>query len=368
MKVLLLAPIVSHSIKWANSLVDSGIDVLLVGYGNDFELSKGTKFNFDVIYLNNKELKSHSNIFIKLYSYIKVVKRIINIVKEYRPDILHSHYATSYGFLGAITGFHPFVLSFWGSDVYDFPTKSILHRLFLKFNINKADILLSTSISMANEIKKYTNRDVQVTPFGIDLNKFKPLKQNIFGEDSIVIGTIKDLQPIYGIDKLLRAFSLLVKNNKDLNVILAIVGGGPEAKKLKDLSEELDITDKVIFTGAIPFSEIVDYHNSIDIFVALSRSESFGVSVIEASACEKPVVVSNVGGLPEVVIDNITGIVVNEPVINEAYKAMELLCYDKDLRNKMGKQGKYNVIEKYNWINNVESMIGLYNSFFKNNI
>jgi len=274
---------------------------------------------------------------------------------------LHSHYATSYGFLGALTGFHPFILSFWGSDVYFFPRKSFLHRKFLQRNIIKSDCILSTSKSMALEIQKYSSKNVKITPFGIDLNKFQPSKKHIFG-NSIIIGTIKDLQPVYGIDYLLRAFYLLVNRNKDLDVKLAIVGGGPEEKKLKELSDELNISDNVIFEGSVPFCKIVDYHNSIDIFVALSRSESFGVSVIEASACGKPVIVTNVGGLPEVVIDNITGFVVKESNVEEAYKAMELLCFNEDLRRKMGVNGRLNVIEKYNWDDNVSLMISIYNN------
>jgi len=76
------------------------------------------------------------------------------------------------------------------------------------------------------------------------------------------------------------------------------------------LVNHLDLDDVVTFAGEIPISKVVDYHNMMDIEVFLSKTESFGVSVLEASATETPVIVTNVGGLPEVVEDGVTGIVV----------------------------------------------------------
>lgn len=364
MKLVLLAPVVSHSIKWANSLADKGIEVLLIGYSNEIELNKGTNFKFKLVFLRDSDLASNSNSLIKIFSYLKVVKKVKKIISEFKPDIVHSHYATSYGFLGALTKFHPFILSFWGSDVYLFPKKSFLHRKLLNYNIGKTDVILSTSKSMANEIKKYTSRNIEITPFGIDLNKLNPEKKYILG-NSLIIGTIKNLDHIYGIDILLQAFSLLVKNNDDIDVKLVIIGGGPEEKKLKKLAIELAIQNKVNFIGPIPFEMIPDYHKSIDIFAALSRSESFGVSVIEASACGKPVVVSNVGGLPEVVDNNFTGIVVPVEDILSSYKALEKLTKDAQLRTWMGNNGVEKVAKEYNWVDNVDLMIDIYTNIIK---
>ena len=96
-----------------------------------------------------------------------------------------------------------------------------------------------------------------------------------------------------------------------------------------------------------------------------SMNESFGVSVIEASACEKPVIVSNVGGLPEVVENGVTGIVVPPANTLELSKAIEKLILDKTLRIKMGKAGRDRVETMYNWENNVSEMIDIYKGIVK---
>src|SRR5690606_14690363 len=113
--------------------------------------------------------------------------------------ILHAHYATSYGLIGALSGFKPFVLSVWGADVYDFPRRSKLHKKLFQYNLKKADLILSTSEIMRNELKKYTAKEVLVTPFGVDTSVF--CKKDIAEKDNSVIniGTIKSLEEKYGI-------------------------------------------------------------------------------------------------------------------------------------------------------------------------
>ena len=100
----------------------------------------------------------------------------------------------------------------------------------------------------------------------------------------------------------------------------------------------------------------------LDIYVALSTldSESFGVAIIEASACEKPVVVSNAGGLPEVVEDGVTGIIVPKHDEVSAANAIEKLLLDEELRIQMGQNGRKRVKELFDWNHNVAQMIDIY--------
>ena len=136
-------------------------------------------------------------------NYLKVLPELKKVIRGFKPDIMHAHFATSYGLLGALSGFHPFVLSVWGSDVFDFPKKSLLHRKILEYNLKKADKILSTSNVMAVETKNYTDKEIEVTPFGINIELFRPEKADRtastpFSESDIVVGTIKLLEDKYG--------------------------------------------------------------------------------------------------------------------------------------------------------------------------
>jgi glycosyltransferase involved in cell wall biosynthesis len=216
---------------------------------------------------------------------------------------------------------------------------------------------------MAVEANRYTNKAITITPFGINTDLFKPDKvQTIFKNGDIVIGTVRALKEVYGIEYLIRAFHILKRDTAECSLKLLIVGGGPLEAKLKNLANELELDNSVVFTGELPHDKIVDYYNMIDIYVSVSNSESFGVSTIEASACEKPVVVSNVGGLPEVVEDGITGIVVPPRDVAATAHAIEKLVLDQHLRQRMGKAGRERVKRLYDWNNNVAQMVSIYSS------
>jgi glycosyltransferase involved in cell wall biosynthesis len=103
----------------------------------------------------------------------------------------------------------------------------------------------------------------------------------------------------------------------------------------------------------------------IDVLVNISDYESFGVSVIEAMACGKPVIVSDVGGLKEVVENESVGIRVKVKDINETAGAIEKFYKDPELKNKVGLSGRKRVEELYNWENNLETMISNYKSLVK---
>jgi glycosyltransferase involved in cell wall biosynthesis len=90
---------------------------------------------------------------------------------------------------------------------------------------------------------------------------------------------------------------------------------------------------------------------------------SFGVSALEAMACEKPVVVTNVGGLPEVVIENITGFIVPPRDVAHLAKAIKILIKNPDLAEKMRKAGRIHVEKNYEWQDNVQTMVAIYKSF-----
>jgi len=360
MRLLLLSdPNSPHTIKWVTSLASEGIDIFLVGLGN-LQVRSYDSFSNVRIETVNVEITRQEGSFKKVL-YLKSLPLVKKIIRNFKPDIVHAHYATSYGLIGALSGFHPFVLSVWGSDVFSFPHKSPIHKMILKYNLQKADKILSTSYVMAKETSLYTKKEIEVIPFGVDITKFKPTNiGSLFDKNDIVVGTIKTLEEKYGVEYLIRAFKIVSDKYPDLPLKLLIVGGGSLEGKLKQLTKDLNIAEKTLFTGRVPFEEVPKYHNMIMIYVATSDSESFGVAVLEAMACEKPVIVSNVGGLPEVVEDGVTGFVVPPRNPVKTAEAIERLILDENLRKQMGRNGRERVKKFYNWDDNVRQMIKLF--------
>ena len=232
-------------------------------------------------------------------SYLKVIKQLKKINREFNPDIIHAHYATSYGLLGTFLNHKSFLISVWGTDVYSFPKQSWLKKQILKYNLRKAKAIFSTSPDMAKETALYTKKQIHVVAFGIDIEKFKPIEKE--ESSRITIGIIKTLEDVYGVNFLIDAFAIIEKKKK-YDVELLIVGKGNKMPILQNQVKALGLKH-VKFVGQIRHELVPEYFSKMDIVVIPSLQESFGVAAVEASACQKPIVVSNVGGLPDVVIE-----------------------------------------------------------------
>jgi L-malate glycosyltransferase len=365
MKILLLSDFQSsHTQKWIKSLSEIGIELILFGldninydFYNQFPLVKCYSGGF------NKKPESLINIFLKESRYLSTISTVKRIIRLHQPDIVHAHYASSYGLIGSLTNFHPFIISLWGSDILKFPSKSFVHKKIIMHNLKKSDKVLATSSFLANEGKKFSQKDIQITNFGVNSDIFKcSSARKIFKKEDIVIGTVKALEKTYGIDILIHAFSLLKRMQEDLPLKLMIVGQGALENELKNLCISKGIWDVTTFTGYIPHELIQEYHNELDIEVYMSRMESFGVSVLEAMACAKPVVVSNIECFKDIIDDSLNGYVVPSDDINKIVNILNKLIHDQGLRNLIGSRAREKVIEKFNWEDDVDKMICIYKS------
>ncbi len=357
---MLANPASAHTVRWANSLSEKGIEVFLFGLNKYDETLYHNNVKIETLVFPNVFQNNHDGSPFKII-YITALKRLKQLIKKTRPDILHAHYASSYGVLGALTGFHPYIISVWGSDIFIVPEKNIINAKMIKFCIGKADKICSTSKVMAEKTKKYTAKEIEVIPFGIDTSEFKPVALTPFRrEEAIVIGTVKSLEKKYNVENLIKAFKIVREEMPDKHLELVITGGGSQLHYLRMLAKKLGIEKHVRFNGFVKHDEVWKFHNMLHIFVALSDYESFGVSALEASACGKPVVVSDADGFKEVVNDNETGFIVPRGNIRKAADAILALAADEVLRKKIGDAGRSHVLKNYDWTASVAGMINVY--------
>ncbi len=348
MRVLLVGAASSvHLLRWAQALAGRGHEVHvatqhapLAGYGAGVVVHRLPHLGGAGYLLNRCALR-------------RLVDRI-------GPDVVNAHYASGYGTLAVRPAGAPLVLNVWGSDVYEFPDATPLHRWLLRRNLRRADAVVSTSEVMARRTAQVCPglSPITVVPFGVNTQRFsaRPVSK-----DALVVGTVKALAPKYGIDILLRAFAGLSAGRTEA-VRLRIVGDGPQRSELEQLADDLGIKARVDFVGAVPHHQVPQELNRLDVYVALSRthSESFGVAVIEASACGLPVVVSEAGGLPEVVERDCSGFIVPMEDSRAAAERIAELLADDALRARMGAAGRERVVKRYSWDDCVDRLLEVY--------
>jgi glycosyltransferase involved in cell wall biosynthesis len=357
MKVLLLSGAGSaHTQRWANALLARGLEVSVVTQHDydprDFDPGvRVRRLPFrgaPGYYLNARALRA--------------------ILREEMPAILHAHFLSGYGTTARLSGFHPSIVSVWGSDIFEFPARNRLTRHLALRNLAFADRILSTSEVMKREIESYYRPETEIalTPFGVDVEAFAPAAAGREGE-TLELGILKNLHWYSGVDILLRAFAMarrrLIESGQGTlagRLRLSVAGEGPKRGEYEALARELGLGACVAFKGALRFAEVPAFLSTLDAYCAPSLAESFGVAVLEASACGLPVLASRVGGLPEVVEEGRTGILVPPGDPEALSEALLALVSDPGLRARLGEAGRAFVVERYSWARCVDRMLAAY--------
>lgn len=361
MNVLFISAACSaHTVKWVNAIVEYGHDVVLVSERNHKAGVDTISEKVKVVYLPVEGMKGY---YLNLFALRKIFKRG-------HFDVINVHYASGYGTLARMAQLPHTILSVWGSDVYEFPYGSKIKEGILKKNLKYADIIASTSNCMALQIQKYlpNNKDIRITPFGVDISKFSPIKEKKDNR-KFVFGVVKTLSENYGISTIIKAFAKfqrLISRTGNSETILEIYGKGEQLNELMELARKEKVDRQVFFRGYIANDKVPDALHGMDVFVCGSKRESFGVSAIEAMACGLPVIATNASGFQEVIENGKTGYLIPIEDMNAMAEQMVKLYQDKILREKMGESGRKRVEMLYSWKANVRTMLELYNEVAKN--
>ncbi|WP_291142445.1 glycosyltransferase family 4 protein [Flavobacterium sp. UBA7680] len=245
------------------------------------------------------ELQSPSNSklnrFKRILEYFFAPISIRKIIRNKKPDMVIAERTTSYGFLAALSGSKTIAIAQQGrTDLW--PEDSVLYpfkKFIQKYAFKKAHLIHAWGPVMTISMKEIgvDMSKVLVLPKGIDLSLFTPSTNNSNKIEAIVT---RSLQPEYRHDSILKAFSIL--HQKGIDFSLTIVGDGTRLQFLKDLAKELQVENKVIFTGRIPNTELPKLLQQSNIYISMPITEGVSASLFEAMASNCYPVVSDIAG------------------------------------------------------------------------
>ena len=253
--------------------------------------------------------------------------------------------------------------------------------------LNAADrIVVATPAENAQLMWLYQTdlKNIVVIPPGVDVGKFYPIPPDEAKEyigvppcDRMVL-FVGRIEPLKGLDVLMEAIGIIHQKGelKDYPFCLVIIGGEAdesdeqtdiEMSRIKSLSKDYGLSDFVTFLGKRSQDSLPYYYSAAEAVVVPSQYESFGMVALEAMACGKPVVASQIGGLAYLVQDGVTGftVPVDDPI--ELANRISSLIKDKALRDRMGKQA-FMVAQDYAWDKIAIKLLGLYNSLLGNSL
>jgi glycosyltransferase involved in cell wall biosynthesis len=281
------------------------------------------------------------------------IYKLYKLLKSHKFDIIHTH-AYSAGTIGRISAFLagvPVIISH-NHSVYDYYNRYYHFVEWFLSHITDKIICVSDIVKkFANETQRINAGKLITIHNGID-SEYTVSEKRTSGlrkeldipADHSVISTIAHMEEHKGIKYLLESASLLLQSRNDISFLL--VGEGALKEELKILCADLKIEKNVIFAGER--SDISEILSLSDIFVLPSLREGLGLAILEAMACGKPVIATNVGGIPEIVKDGVSGILVSPRDPEALHTAMKELLDDKEMQKKMGANGEKVCNEKFN--------------------
>lgn len=305
------------------------------------------------------------------------IKRVIqSVIKTFQPDILHVHTATPDGVIGLLIRREfslPLVISLRGSDINVDPFRSKLIYRLTKQVISEADKVIAVSNALKRKAEEIaTPREkIAVIHDGCETGKFTfnevarfDLRRNWdIPEQSTIFIFVGNVLKTKGVFELLEAFYLLMKKLPDIYLIF--IGDGRETKVLLKKAARTGIRNRTIFVGYRPHGEIPHWLSMADVLVLPSYSEGLPTVIVEAMACQRAVIATRVGGIPETIVDGQSGILVEPRDSVTLMEAMEKVARDKDLRLKMGNIGRQIVTEKFSWDKNIRKLTDIYKGIMR---
>jgi N-acetyl-alpha-D-glucosaminyl L-malate synthase BshA len=330
-------------------LAKKGHQIHFISYEPPFRLDQ----YYENIYFHEVEVPTYPLFKFPPYS-LALTNKIVELITEENLEIIHAHYAIPHSLAAYVarevkqeTGVKV-ITTLHGTDITLVGNQSSFKSI-TKFSIEASDGVTAVSDNLRQETIdtfELENDKVKTIYNFVDIKKYirkEPEEALTFATgDEKIITHISNFRDVKNIPDVIEIFALI---NKEVNSKLLLIGDGPNRHSAKKLVSKLNLDDKVYFLGKQ--DNVIPLLSVSDLFLLPSQKESFGLVAIEAMACEVPVIASNTGGIPEVVLDEITGFLAPPGCTEKmAQKAIELL-ENKEMYDEFSQNARHWVVTKF---------------------
>lgn len=298
------------------------------------------------------KIKNHWYKLIFLAYFVAGLIQTLRICSKNKFDIIHVHWPfphVIWAFLGARKNKSKVILTFYAAELLLVKRKFKFLRLLMKWIVNRADKVVTFSTYIKDLIREYDKIEVEIIPYGatIQERKFKVKKNK--EKRILFVGRLIERK---GVKYLVEAMPKILEK---VDSRLIIIGDGGEKKNLERYVRQLNLNKKIKFLGKVSDRRLEEEYKKCDVFVlpaivdSKGDTEGLGVVLIEALMYKKPIVASDVGGIKDVVINNKTGLLIQERNIKELAGAIINIVKNSELAKRLGNEGYRYVKKKFDW-------------------
>jgi glycosyltransferase involved in cell wall biosynthesis len=340
LKILYIADSTSiHTKRWISYFRDAGHEISIITLGKKQETIPGIR-----------HLANYGSFYYGSPYFLLVLFKARQIVIKENPDIVHGHFVHQYGWLAALIGKHPLVITAWGTDILNLPESSRIKigKLLTQYALKKADLTTGTSEHLKAEMirLKASPDRAHVIFWGVDVNNFKPDVDNTalrrklgIDFDQTIILSNRNQSELYNNDIVIKAMPHILKNFPKAILILQNSGGNLEPQ-LKSLVQKMGITKSVLFLPQFSHEELPALYSLADIYISVPSWDAGPVSLKEAMACGAVPIISDLPGPREWICNEVNGKIVPVRDVEKLRDAVNDLMRHKE---KLKLFAEYNV-------------------------
>jgi glycosyltransferase involved in cell wall biosynthesis len=237
----------------------------------------------------------------RLRDAVPLINGLREVIQKVQPDLVHAGPIQGPAFLTAATGFKRLVSMSWGSDLLLDAGSSQGMKLITKFTLQRSILLLGDCQAVSKTARLYNMPADRIVlfPWGVDLRTFQPegscdIRQMPGWQDAFILLSTRSWEPIYGVDTLVKGFIGAARQVPQLRLVM--LGSGSQGGELKQMLAGNGLLDRVHFGGQVANDQLPGLYRSASVYVSASHSDGSSVSLMEAMACGRPVMVSDIPG------------------------------------------------------------------------
>ncbi|MDQ0205946.1 N-acetyl-alpha-D-glucosaminyl L-malate synthase BshA [Alkalicoccobacillus murimartini] len=286
---------------------------------------------------------------------LTLASKMAEVIDREKLDILHVHYAVPHAICAILAkqmATHPvkIVTTLHGTDITILGVDRSLKSL-IKYGIEASDAVTAVSNDLIRQTEELvqTSKEIHTVYNFIDERYYRPVEtgdlKNRYGinEDEAVFIHISNFRPVKRIQDVIKSFALI---KQSLRAKLLLIGDGQDLPAARELIRKLELEEEVLVLGSQ--KHLTELLSISDIMLLLSEKESFGLVALEAMACGVPVIGTNIGGIPEVIIDGVSGYLCEVGDTEAVAKKAVELIEDRETHEQFKEAARAHVIKRFN--------------------